>query len=307
MLKQRIITALVLLPLAIVLLFYPSLQTFSLILIPIFGLLAWEWSGLLETKNVIVKSGFVVATLAVISFFFYQLFNIGFFASEQQIVSIGLFDTGSGTVSSKELSGYPFKSLMVAALIWIVALVMVLLYPKGTRLWTRGAALRMLFGFVILPAAWLAVVVIRSYDYQAEPNYGGFMLLLMFLIIWGADVGAYFAGKTFGKHKLAPIVSPNKTWEGFFGGMVVSLLVAYGYGSYIGLPLDIGYFMVFVLILVLVSVVGDLFVSMLKRKAGVKDTSNILPGHGGLLDRLDSTLSVAPFFVVLLSWLKGGF
>lgn len=299
MLKQRIITALILLPLAIVLLFYPSLQNFSLILIPVFGLLAWEWSGLLETKHAVVKYGFVAASLAIVGFFWYQLLDMGFFDSPNHIF---IQKAGLGL-----LNIYPFKALMVAALVWVLAFVLVLMYPKGTKLWTRGAALRMLFGWVMLAAAWLAVVMIRSSQYEVDANYGGFMLLLMFLIIWGADVGAYFAGKTMGKHKLSPVVSPNKTWEGFFGGLVTSLLVAYGLAFYMGMPLPLKYFIPFVLILGIVSVVGDLFVSMLKRQAQVKDTSNILPGHGGILDRLDSTLSVAPFFVILLLWLKGGF
>ncbi len=299
MLKQRIITALLLLPLAIVFLFYPSLQNFSFILVAVFALLAWEWSGLLETNSAIVKYGFVAGALAIVGFFCYQLFDMGFYESPNHIflqkAGIGLLDF------------YPFKALMVGALLWVLAFVLVLMFPKGTKLWTRGAALRMLFGWVMLASAWLAVVMIRSSQYETDANYGGFLLLLMFLIIWGADVGAYFAGKTFGKHKLSPVVSPNKTWEGFFGGLILSLMVAYGLATYIGMPLPLKFFVPFVLILGIVSVIGDLFVSMLKRQAKVKDTSNILPGHGGILDRLDSTLSVAPFFVILLLLLKGGF
>ncbi|WP_251359469.1 phosphatidate cytidylyltransferase [Kangiella sp. TOML190] len=298
MLKQRVITALLLLPLAIILLFYPSLPTFSLILTPVFGILAWEWSGLLQTNKAVVKYGFVFGTLAIVSFFFYQLLNMGFFESPNHLfikkAGLGLVDV------------YPFKALAVAALVWALAFVLVLMFPKGTKLWTRGAALRMLFGWVMLAAAWLAVVMIRSSQIETDFYHGGFSLLLMFLIIWGADVGAYFAGKTLGKHKLSPVVSPNKTWEGFFGGMLTAVLVAYGLATYMGMPLPLKYFIPFVLLLVIVSVIGDLFVSMLKRQAGVKDTSNILPGHGGLLDRLDSTLSVAPCFVILLLWLRGG-
>ncbi|MRX28325.1 phosphatidate cytidylyltransferase [Kangiella sp. HZ709] len=299
MFKQRVITALLLLPLAALLLFYPTLEIFSFILIPIFGLLAWEWSKLLETKYAVVQYGFIAGALAIVGFFCYQLFNMGFYETPNHIL---MQKAGLGL-----LNLYPFKALMVAALIWVLAFVLVLMFPKGSRLWTRGAALRMLFGWVMLAAAWLAIVLIRSSQYEIDTNYGGFLLLLMFFVIWGADVGAYLAGKTFGKNKLAPVVSPNKTWEGFFGGLITSFLVAWALGTYMGLPLPLKYFIPFVLILGIVSVIGDLFVSMLKRQAKIKDTSNILPGHGGLLDRLDSTLSVAPFFVVLLLWLKGGF
>ena len=130
------------------------------------------------------------------------------------------------------------------------------------------------------------------------------MLLLMLVIIWGADVGAYFAGKTWGKTKLAPVVSPNKTWEGALGGLVLAVAVGMAVASLLSLELDWLKFTVFVIVMVVLSVFGDLFESMLKRQANIKDSSNILPGHGGLLDRLDSTLSVAPFFVAGVLWLE---
>ena len=126
----------------------------------------------------------------------------------------------------------------------------------------------------------------------------------MLLIIWGADVGAYFAGKSLGKTKLAPVVSPNKTWEGAIGGLVLAVIVGVTVASLLSLNLDWFKFSVFVVIMVVLSVFGDLFESMLKRQADIKDSSNILPGHGGLLDRLDSTLSVAPFFVAGVLWLE---
>ncbi len=298
MFKQRLITALLLLPLAVVLLFYPSLQNFSLILIPIFGVLAWEWSGLLKSEKSYVRWELIILTLGFIGYLFYQLYQAGFFQSPGNVpdfnASFSIFEAN------------PLKKIVVGNLVWILALVLVLLYPNGTKLWSKGASIKIFMGAVILPVAWLAIVLIRSSQYETDVNYGGFLLLLMFFIIWGADVGAYLTGKTFGKNKLAPVVSPNKTWEGFFGGLITSLLVAWALGTYMGLPLPLKYFIPFVLILGIVSVIGDLFISMLKRQADIKDTSNILPGHGGLLDRLDSTLSVAPFFVILLLWLNGG-
>ncbi|AKE52532.1 phosphatidate cytidylyltransferase [Kangiella geojedonensis] len=289
MLKQRIITAVLLLPLVGCLLFLPDLLTFSAILVPIFGILAWEWSRLLQTSKA-GQSIFIVLSLAAVGGLFYQLYQQNFF--NEASLPLLWYDA------------YPFKLLIVALLVWVIASIFVLLYPKTTKTLFRGPWLRGLFGIVILAAAWLAIVVIRSLLINVDYSLGAWMLLLMLVVIWGADVGAYFAGKTWGKTKLAPVVSPNKTWEGAFGGLVLAVAVGMGVASLLSLELDWLKFTVFVIVMVVLSVFGDLFESMLKRQANIKDSSNILPGHGGLLDRLDSTLSVAPFFVAGVLWLE---
>ena len=289
MLKQRIITAVLLLPLVGCLLFLPDLLTFSAILVPIFGILVWEWSRLLQTGKA-GQSVFIVLSLAAVGGLFYQLYQQDFFSEAS--LPLLWYDA------------YPFKLLIVALLVWVVASISVLLYPKTTKTLFRGPWLRGLLGIVILAAAWLAIVVIRSLLINVDYTLGAWMLLLMLVIIWGADVGAYFAGKTWGKTKLAPVVSPNKTWEGALGGLVLAVAVGMAVASLLSLELDWLKFTVFVIVMVVLSVFGDLFESMLKRQANIKDSSNILPGHGGLLDRLDSTLSVAPFFVAGVLWLE---
>ena len=289
MLKQRIITAVLLLPLVGCLLFLPDLLTFSAILVPIFGILVWEWSRLLQTGKA-GQSVFIVLSLAAVGGLFYQLYQQDFFSEAS--LPLLWYDA------------YPFKLLIVALLVWVVASIFVLLYPKTTKTLFRGPWLRGLLGIVILAAAWLAIVVIRSLLINVDYTLGAWMLLLMLVIIWGADVGAYFAGKTWGKTKLAPVVSPNKTWEGALGGLVLAVAVGMAVASLLSLELDWLKFTVFVIVMVVLSVFGDLFESMLKRQANIKDSSNILPGHGGLLDRLDSTLSVAPFFVAGVLWLE---
>ena len=289
MLKQRIITAVLLLPLVGCLLFLPDLLTFSAILVPIFGILVWEWSRLLQTGKA-GQSVFIVLSLAAVGGLFYQLYQQDFFSEAS--LPLLWYDA------------YPFKLLIVALLVWVVASIFVLLYPKTTKTLFRGPWLRGLFGIVILAAAWLAIVVIRSLLINVDYTLGAWMLLLMLVIIWGADVGAYFAGKTWGKTKLAPVVSPNKTWEGALGGLVLAVAVGMAVASLLSLELGWLKFTVFVIVMVVLSVFGDLFESMLKRQANIKDSSNILPGHGGLLDRLDSTLSVAPFFVAGVLWLE---
>lgn len=291
MLKQRIITALVLLPLAMVLLFYPGLKVFSLILIPIFAIIAWEWSRLLQT-NIVLKTLFIVLAVAGLCGVYYWLNQGEFF--DYPLIPINWTET------------HPYKLLIVSIMAWVVAFVLILLYPKVGRVWLRGPWIRALFGLVFLVSTWLAVILIRSTDIAQNHYYGGWLLLLMFVVIWGADVGAYAFGKAMGKHKLAPVVSPNKTWEGALGGLVTAMVLSTIAAFFIGLSFSLAWFMLLAMVLVVVSVIGDLFESMLKRQAGIKDSSQILPGHGGLLDRLDSTLSVAPFFIVALLIFKHG-
>ena len=166
-------------------------------------------------------------------------------------------------------------------------------------------------GFVLIAAAGLALVISKS--------YGVVFLLSALAICFAADIFAYFFGKTFGKHKLAPRISPGKSWEGAVGGAVSVLAISWGVvvlsdsvpelkGTWQVMAFDRWHPVVFsfwLLVLSAYSVVGDLFESMLKRKAGLKDSSNLLPGHGGVLDRIDAQLPVLPLAVLLVSAVAG--
>lgn len=171
--------------------------------------------------------------------------------------------------------------------IWIMALKWVLVYPAQEKWYGR----RLFFmGVVILVAAITAMYSL----WQMSPWW----LMYVFLLVWCADSGAYFVGRKFGKRKLAPNVSPNKSIEGLIGGLVTSAVVAVVVG-YVYLSLNLVALTVFLLLsgaTVVSSVLGDLFESMLKRRAGIKDSGTILPGHGGVLDRIDSLLSATPIF-----------
>ncbi len=187
--------------------------------------------------------------------------------------------------------------LLAGALWWLTALFLVVRYPAATGAWSSVAA-RSLIGIFVLVPAWTGLLVLKS---GPDSNY---LILLLFILIWGADIGAYFAGRAFGLAKLAPRVSPGKSWAGFYGGlfsaMVIAVIASWVFGkpdlvSPRGLAFLLGCAFV-----VMVSVLGDLAESMFKRHRGVKDSSNLLPGHGGFLDRIDSLLSAGPVFALFI-------
>lgn len=181
--------------------------------------------------------------------------------------------------------------LWLGVVFWAVAAVAVIAYPTGGH-WAVHPAFAVPAGLVVAWAAWMALVVIRD---SGGPTW---VLWLLFLV-WSADIGAYFVGKRFGRRKLAPLVSPGKTWEGLLGGIALSLAIALAMLAPMG-ALSPWWAPVIVL-LVVVSVFGDLFESVLKRKRGVKDSGALLPGHGGMLDRIDSLVAALPVFALVLS------
>jgi phosphatidate cytidylyltransferase len=140
---------------------------------------------------------------------------------------------------------------------------------------------------------------------DASAARGPLWLLFALLLIWAADSGAYFAGVRFGRRKLAPRISPGKSWEGLFGGLAAAMLLSAAMLHWLGLGwAQLPELLLLTVVIVLVSVVGDLFESLLKRHAGAKDSSQLIPGHGGVLDRIDSLLAALPVFVLGKIWLE---
>lgn len=186
---------------------------------------------------------------------------------------------------------YPMSWLiwwLLSLVIWVLATAWVLEYPNKETWYGR----RLVFmGVIILTAAITAMYGL----WQMSPWW----LMYVFLLVWCADSGAYFVGRKLGKTKLAPRVSPNKSVEGLLGGLVTSGLVAIIVGYYLELSgVALALFLLLSALTVSASVLGDLFESMLKRRAGIKDSGSILPGHGGVLDRIDSLLSATPIFAL---------
>lgn len=268
MLKQRILTALVMAPVAIACLFFLPTNGFQVFVGAVITVGAWEWGNFAGLG----QSG-----------------RYGYAAVIGAFLVVSLFLP-------------PLPILMLGCLWWLVSFWLMRQYPQGTERWGNPAAIA-LIGILVLVPGFVALLVLKN---TANPD---FLILLLFFLIWGADIGAYFTGRAFGKAKLAPEVSPGKSWEGFYGGLVIATLIGTAMFVWLGKPdlvSALGFIWILCLLLVIVvSVLGDLVMSMFKRHRGVKDSSNLLPGHGGVLDRIDSLLSAGPVFallILLLGW-----
>ncbi|SIS45840.1 phosphatidate cytidylyltransferase [Neptunomonas antarctica] len=267
MLKQRILTASILAPLVLCGVFLLSVKGFAVFFAAVTLIGAWEWALLSGMKKPIYRLIFSSIVFLVI------------------VISGWLFTLGQ----------YYFV-LLPAVLIWLMAFVWVVRYPSP-GIWAKSAV-RSVCGVLILAAAWLSMLELKSLE------SGNAWLLLILLIVWAADIGAYFSGKRWGKTKLAPHVSPGKTREGMYGGLVAVGITVVVFSWWNELELDATVYLMLLSFLVgLVSVMGDLFESLLKRHAGIKDSGSILPGHGGVLDRIDSILAAAPFYFIGLTFL----
>ena len=178
---------------------------------------------------------------------------------------------------------------------WIIAFFIVVSHPKNSNLFNQNKSIGLINGlFLFVPMA-ASLSLLHSQDRS--------FVLLLLLYIWASDIGAYFAGKRFGNKKLCPKVSPNKTWEGVYGGAILTQVIAVVYVlSSIQSPIakDFLVFCFLALVVSLASILGDLFESVLKRISNQKDSGTILPGHGGLLDRIDSLTASAPVFLLFM-------
>lgn len=272
MLKQRVITALVLAIIFIVALFGLPVGYFSFFVGAIVLIGAWEWACL---------AGFPARWQRAL----YALFIL-------VVLLLASFYLRFEGEASPNLDADAIRELLIAGCIWwAIALLLVQGYPSSALLWGHKI-LRLLMGLLVLIPTWVALVYVR------QQEAGAWLVLLLMLIVAMADSGGYFAGKRFGKHKLASAVSPGKTWEGFAGGFIANCVLA----LILSLTLELSLLLMLVIVVPtsLVSVLGDLLESMLKRQAGIKDSGTILPGHGGILDRVDGVTAAAPVFALAL-------
>ncbi len=264
MLKQRVITACVLALVALWVVLKLPAAGFGAVLLVVVLRCAWEWAGLTGLTEPRGRWLYGVLVLA-------PILAVWPLAHQTTVVA----------------------GLMILVFAgWCYVLLWLWRYARQPERQDRPVAVGVA-GVAALGAAWLALMGLR---HEFGPGYVLFLLML----IWVADIGAYFAGRRWGRRKLAPMISPGKTWEGVCGATAAALAFALVGAAVLGVGSRWPGFMAVCMVTVGFSIVGDLFESMLKRQRGVKDSGSLLPGHGGALDRLDSLIAAAPVF--LLGW-----
>ncbi len=193
-----------------------------------------------------------------------------------------------------------YTILVIGSIWWMFSSFLAITYPKSRAWWENSKVLRHLFGILTLVPFYWSVVFLRAEGGVDDVFHGAKLVLFVCLIVWAADSGAYFAGKSFGKRKMAPAVSPNKTIEGLIGGIIAATVVGWLFADWFSIEFSSVFVMlVTIFATVVISVLGDLVESMFKRVSGIKDSSNIIPGHGGVLDRVDSLTAAFPVFALL--------
>lgn len=277
MLATRVATAAVLVPLVVAGIVWLPTRVVALIFAVLMAVGAWEWARLLGWDAIESRAGYTLL---------YAVLAMAFGAS----MSVA---SGPGMAVDWLLA--------LTCAWWLLVVYWLPRFPAGWAATIGRPKVGAVVGQVVLCAAVMAVYAIHA------AGQGTGLLLLFFVLIWAADTGAYFIGRALGRHQLAPNISPGKTREGAIGG-VVTAMVAAGVGGPV-----LGYDGVGLACLVLlggwiavVAMLGDLTLSMFKRHAGIKDSGALFPGHGGVLDRLDSVLAAAPWFAVGLGWLPRG-
>jgi len=261
-LRSRVVTASTLAPIILALVWFANVPVLTVFFCGVSLIGAHEWLRLCGVREPLVRAGFYIAVVLI----------------------------AAGVVVYPQAAPW-FLAFVV--LYWFVLAYRTLLYWRADRpVWLLG---KLVTGVLILSGGWVAAVW-----HKVLLNGAPYLLVSLLLIIWAADTGAYFAGRRFGKHKLSPRISPGKTVEGMLGGILGALLVSVVSGVF---WLHLGGFRLFawlclVALVVVFSVIGDLVESTAKREAGMKDSGNLLPGHGGMLDRIDSLTAAAPMLAV---------
>lgn len=278
-LKERIYSAIILVAFVLAALFLFDPFYFALTIGAAITLAIWEWTQFANVKQP-----------------FWRFFIAGLFGSFLFLwIYSYKFDLNAGRV----FVDYAELILFMSVIWWAVALIMVITFPASIKLWQKSTFLQSIFALCTLIPFFIGALILRLNNYVMEPLHGVMLLLYVFILVWAADSGAYFVGRKFGKTKLAPKVSPGKSWQGVFGGLISAGILATIFvqsmpeGTF---QISTTYFIALSIATVAISILGDLTESMFKREAGIKDSSHLIPGHGGILDRIDSLTAAVPFF-----------
>ncbi len=282
--RTRIITAIVLIAAVLAWLFLADYPVFTMGALFIYMVGAYEMGPLLGYSG---KIPFVVIAAAAATACF-ALANPGLY------IETGVPDTAKYLVA-------------VSVIVWIAALPLLKSYPANTA-WHKNRVVTTVLGLLLLLPFLEGLLILRADEWNSNRDTGAYLVLAVMALVWAADSGAYFTGRAMGKTKMLPAVSPNKTREGLYGGMALALLAMAAFmefGLYSNYAADKLALTAACLVAIFFSVIGDLMESMLKRIAGIKDSGKIFPGHGGMLDRIDSQLAAVPLFLTVY-WLISG-
>ena len=304
MLKQRVITALILVAILLPTLMAEAAWPFAILTLVFISAAGWEWSRLNGAPG--PRALLMGAAVAGGCVYAAQVFHLPLWGASAGATAEHVHTWGHSLVGFLT----PAAVWAGAAALWVVGGALALRWGP-THWMALPQLLRRLLGLILLVLAWVALVESKAQGL----NY----MLSVFCLVWAADIGAYFGGRAFGRHKLAPSISPGKSWEGVLAGMLAVLLLAAGWlavdqGLGVDSPslysrlqwgLGVPGMVAALLALAGLSVVGDLFESLIKRQAGAKDSSQLLPGHGGVLDRIDALLPVLPASLAIMSLCHG--
>lgn len=273
MTRVRVLTSLVMAPVAIAGILLLPAEWMAALAALLFLAGLWEWFELAEIEDTLARTVLLVAHLAM-------------------MVAI--------VWASRSSAGFTFALLQVTTMVgvawWLLALLWLRRPGFASDHDTHARVFKLAAGALAVIPAWCALGWIHGNPDDEFPHR---WLLAALAVVWAADTGAYFVGRKFGRRKLAPTISPNKTIEGMLGGVACGVLAGLGFGVFAGAGMaELPAVALVSLVAVLFSVVGDLFESLLKRHVGVKDSGNLLPGHGGILDRIDGVVAALPAFAL---------
>ena len=288
MLVQRILTALVLAAVVIGAVFQLPAIYFSLFIAIVTLGAAWEWLSLTGVEKLGKKVVFFIALI-------FPMLGVTYWT-----VFLEMLAEAMEWPEVKDYSDALEWLVIAPVLFWVLAMIVIRQAAAQLLKMEFKPRVKSFLGWLVLLSAWMFLSKLRAY-------YGPSMVLYFLILIWAADISAYFVGKKWGKDKLAPEISPGKTVQGMYGALASAIICAIGLRLYYGISalqsdeaalailmtIDL---LILSVLTVLVSIYGDLFFSLIKRQKGVKDSGNLLPGHGGILDRVDSIIAAAPFF-----------
>jgi phosphatidate cytidylyltransferase len=282
MLIKRIITASVLASLIAVGVFTLPAEYFSLSIAIITLLASWEWLKLVNVSSISLRIAFFVLLIT-------PMLGIHFWTQILELIA-QLTDWPD----VRDYSGILEWFVIPPVLFWVLVMILIRNTPTGVLNIQLRTRYKLLMGWFILFSAWMFLTRLRAF-------YGPEMTMYFLVLIWSADISAYFTGKKWGVTKLAPEISPGKTVAGMYGALFIGIICSAAFIGYYGYRDGFLWTRVFDFILlsvltVLISIYGDLFISIVKRQRGVKDSGTLLPGHGGVLDRVDSLIAAIPFF-----------